>query len=431
MKQIGAFKLTALVAGNMIGSGALLAPALLAKYGTLSVLGWLITMIGAMGLALVFSCLSVWITKAGGPYTFARHVFGDFVGFQMAWGYWLSAILGSVSLVTGTLQYASIFWSELSNSAVLSMGLGCGMIWLFTFINTRGLKSAVTVEIIILLIKILPLVIIAIAGFALVSPSGIINPVDFKGHTLTSLMPMSSIMLWAFLGLESATVPADSVENPKKSIPIATVAGVSLTALVYIGGAIAISGLIPISELLVSKAPYVDAGTKILGHFGTLFMAITGIVGIAGSLNGWILIQGQVPASAAEEGLFPKYFSKKNKYGASTGVSIGSVIMTAVFLLTYQPTLLKHVELMIDVAVFAMLIPYFYCVFAFVYMAFSKRKDFSTKEKVLLCLIGFIACLYSSASILSAGGTIITAGFIMFLLCVPFYLMTKKGEKRK
>lgn len=429
--KIGAIRLTALVAGNMVGSGALLAPAILAKYGTLSVLGWIITMVGAIGLALVFCCLSIWLTKAGGPYTFARHVFGDFVGFQMAWGYWLSAILGSVSLVTGSLQYASIFWPELSDSPILSMCIGCGMIWLFTCINMRGLKTAVTVEAIILSIKILPLVIVAIAGFALVSPSKIINPADFEGHTLTSLMPMASIMLWAFLGLESATVPADSVDNPKKSIPMATVAGVSLTALVYIGGAIAISGLIPMSELLVSKAPYVDAGTKIMGHFGTLFMIITGIIGIAGSLNGWILIQGQVPAAAAEEGLFPKYFSKKNKYGSPTGVPIGSIIMTTAFLLTYQPSLLKHVELMIDAAVFAMLVPYFYCVFAFAYMAFTKRKEFSIKEKVLLCLVGFIACLYSSASILSAGETIITAGFVMFLLCVPFYLMTRKNTEAK
>jgi len=426
MEKIGKVKLTALVAGNMIGSGALLAPALLAKFGSLSILGWIVTMIGAISLALVFSCLSIWITKSGGPYTFAKHVFGDFVGFQMAWGYWASAILGSVSLLAGTLQYMSIFWPEIANSAALSIGIGCAMIWGFTWINVLGVKNAATAEVVILLIKIVPLIVVAIAGFTLVNPSKIFNVADFQNHSLVSLTPMISIMLWSFIGLESATVPANCVENPKKDIPTATIAGVVLTGLVYIGGAIAISGLIPTEELLCSKAPYVDAGAKIFGHWGMFAMIITGIIGIAGSLNGWILIQGQMPVSAAEEGLFPKYFMKTNKHGAPVGIVISSFIMTAIFLLTYQPSLLKHIELMIDAAVFAMLVPYFYCVIAFGYLTCVKRSELSKTEKCLLAIIGFVACAYSAGSILSAGEQMISVGFIMFLISVPFYCLCKK-----
>lgn len=426
MEKISTFKLTALVAGNMVGSGALLAPALLAKYGSLSLIGWIVTMFGAISLALVFSGLSVWVAKSGGPYTFAKHVFGDFIGFQMAWGYWLSAILGSVSLLAGTLQYASIFWPDIASNSILSMGLGCAMIWGFTYINVRGIKSAVTAEVIILLIKVVPLIVIAIAGFCLTNPFQLFDTANISQHNLSSLTPMISIMLWAFIGLESATVPSNCVENPKKSIPIATIAGVVLTALVYIGGSMAIFGLIPTDELLISKAPYVDAGAKIFGRWGMFAMIITGIVGIAGSLNGWILIQGQMPVSAAKEGVFPEYFTKTNKHGAPTGIVIGSVIMTAVFLLTYQPSILKHVELMIDASVFAMLVPYFYCAVAFGYVACTKRKEFSTTEKILLSIVGFTACLYSSASILSAGEQMIAAGFIMFSLCVPFYCFCKK-----
>ena len=82
--KIGTLRATALVAGNMIGSGILLAPALLAPYGTMSLIGWVLTTIGALALALVFSKLAIWIPNSGGPYTYVKHVFGDFIGFHMA-----------------------------------------------------------------------------------------------------------------------------------------------------------------------------------------------------------------------------------------------------------------------------------------------------------------------------------------------------------
>ena len=91
MHKIGIVKATSLVAGNMIGSGVLLAPALLAPYGTWSIIGWIVTTIGALALALAFSKLSSWIPRSGGPYTYAKYAFGDLVGFQMACVYWISS----------------------------------------------------------------------------------------------------------------------------------------------------------------------------------------------------------------------------------------------------------------------------------------------------------------------------------------------------
>ena len=139
--KIGSFRATALVAGNMIGSGILVAPALLAPYGQMSLIGWILTTIGAIALALVFSKLAIWIPNSGGPYTYVKHVFGDFVGFQMAWGYWISSWCGSVSLLVGTLQYISVFAPEFVGNSTYSMIFGLSMIWLFTYFNIRGLKE--------------------------------------------------------------------------------------------------------------------------------------------------------------------------------------------------------------------------------------------------------------------------------------------------
>lgn len=427
--KIGTFRATSLVAGNMIGSGALLAPALLAPYGKMSLIGWILTTIGALALALIFGKLSTWITRSGGPFTFARHVFGDYAGFQTACSYWFSAIFGSVSLVGGSLQYISIFYPEITDSPMFSMIFGSSLIWLFTITNMYGFKVASTAEVIILGIKILPLVIIAFFGLFFVDFSQITDFSDVKNRDLfTSLGAMSGVLLWSFLGLESITIPTDKIENPKKTIPLSIVLGVLLVAAVYIFGTIVITGVIPYDELVLSKAPYVDAGQKIFGNVGNIFMIATGVIGIAGSLNGWILIQGQVPFAAAEEGIFPKYFAKSNKYGTPYDVVIGSVIMTAAFLFSYQPSLLKHVELMIDVAVFATVVPYFYCLIAFVYLAICKKKTLSDTEKFTIPVISTIALIYTVLAVLSMGQQIAFLWFILFLATSPFYCFIKKGE---
>ena len=428
--KIGLLRATSIVAGNMIGSGALLAPALLAQYGKMSIIGWLLTTAGALCLALVFSRLSVWIAKAGGVFTYARNIFGDFVGFQMACSYWFSAIFGSVSLVHGTLQYISIFYPGIVDNPILSICFGCVMIWIFTAINSYGIKTASLVEVIILSIKILPLVAVALFGLFFINLG---QTLDMSGITMdkftASLGGMSGILLWSFLGLESITIPSDQIDNPKTTIPKAIVCGVLITAAVYIFGTIVINGIIPYDELIISKSPYVDAGKKMLGNFGNIVMIVTGVIGIIGSLNGWILIQGQVPFAAANEGIFPTYFGKTNKHGAPVGVVWGSVIMAAAFALSYQPSLLQSVELMIDVAVLATVIPYFYCVIGYAYLAICKKDTLSPKEKFFIPVIFTVALAYTILAILGMGEKIVFLSFLMLLAVTPIYCFMKYGKE--
>ena len=424
--KIGLVRTTSLVAGNMIGSGVLLAPAILAPYGSLSIIGWVLTTIGALALALVFSKLSMWIPKAGGPYTFARHVFGDFIGFQMAWGYWISAWCGSVSLLVGGMQYMSVFCPDLVANEVFAISFGLIVIILFTCINMIGMKESTFFQVLIVLIKVVPLVTIAFIGIFFVDFSQImsISGINTKS-SLSALGEMSTVLLWAFIGLESATIPANNVKNPKKTIPLATIYGVLITAFVYICGAIVISGLIPHEELLQSKAPYVDAAKKIWGNWGYIAMIITGLAGIYGSLNGWILIQGQVPYAAAKEGLFPKLFMQTNKNGAPYGVIVGSILMSLLFLLTYQPSLVEYVRLLIEVSVLAMLLQYFYSAIAFCYLAIQKKRELSLIEKIFLPIIGFISILYTFVAVIGSGEQLVFICTVMFLISVPFYCFCK------
>lgn len=90
-KKIGLITSTALVVGNMIGAGIFILPASLSKYGGISLLGWVFTASGALILAKIFSNFSkIIVNKSGGPYLYSKQGFGDFIGFLVAWGYWIS-----------------------------------------------------------------------------------------------------------------------------------------------------------------------------------------------------------------------------------------------------------------------------------------------------------------------------------------------------
>jgi len=428
-KKIGAVKCTALVASNMIGSGALLAPMVLAPYGSWALIGWVITAIGAVSLALCFSKLSEWIPHAGGPYTYVQRVFGDFSGFQIAWGYWFSTWCGSASLVIGALQYISIFFPEVSNSSAISMSLGLSMIWCFTLINMRGINESMIVSVVMLILKIAPLILFALIGIFCFDSNMAFTPLEAPQGGYKVLLAMVQPLLWAFMGLESATVPSDHIDNPKRTIPFATVSGVLITASIYIVGAIVIAGVLPLNDLIASKAPYVDAGYMICGNIGKWFMMITGIVGLIGSLNGWILIHGQVSHSAAKHGLFPQLFMKTNKHGAPVGVFIGSICMSVLFILSYTGSLASQISTLIDLSVFAMVLPYFYCVIAAICIAFKKHRDFSKSEKLFITLITTIAFMYSFFSICSAGQELVSYGFLALLLISPFFVFVRNKNE--
>jgi len=163
--KIGFWLSTSLVVGNMTGSGIFLLPAALAVYGGISIFGWIFTMAGTILLALVFSRLSRLITKAGGPYSYSREGFGDFAGFLVAWGYWLSIWTGNAAISVAGVGYLSVFIPSLKENPMISAIVAIGVIWLFTFINTLSIKKVGQVQLITTILKILPLLLFGTFGF--------------------------------------------------------------------------------------------------------------------------------------------------------------------------------------------------------------------------------------------------------------------------
>lgn len=141
-KSLGLLAATALVIGNMIGSGIFLLPASLASFGGISIVGWLFTAAGAMFLALLFAKLGSMVPKVGGPYAYTRLGFGDFAGFWIAWGYWISVWSGNAAIAVALVSYLQGIIPVLGSSLWLSAAVAIGLIWLVTWINVMGIKQA-------------------------------------------------------------------------------------------------------------------------------------------------------------------------------------------------------------------------------------------------------------------------------------------------
>ena len=169
-KKIGLITTTSLVVGNMIGAGIFLLPSSLAEYGSISLLGWLFTATGALILAKIFSNFSKMIVnKSGGPYTYSKEGFGDFIGFLVAWGYWISIWVSNAGLAIAIIGGLSVFFPVMDTNPFISLAVGLGFIWFFTWINSKGIKESGKIQVITTALKLLPLVFVIIVGAFLFS----------------------------------------------------------------------------------------------------------------------------------------------------------------------------------------------------------------------------------------------------------------------
>ena len=159
---------------------------------------------------------------------------------------------------------------------------------------------------------------------------------NFEAITATT-----TLTFFAFLGMESATIPSDKVNNASQTIKKATIYGTLFTIIIYLMSTISIMGLIPLDDLANSNAPFADISQIISGSFSRKIVAIGAVIATMGALNGWILIQGQIPMSASIDGLFPEIFGKKNSNNSPiSGIIISSILISFLLLFNFSKNII-------------------------------------------------------------------------------------------
>jgi basic amino acid/polyamine antiporter, APA family len=429
-RTIGLTTATALVVGNMIGSGVFLLPSSLASYGSISVFGWLFTAAGSFLLAWVFARMARGYPRTGGPYAFGRRGFGDFIGFQTAWAYWIAAWLGNVAIAVAFVSYLGHFIDPLAGSSssdhVLQALVAAAAIWGLTLVNVLGVRQAGLVQNVTTVLKLLPLVAVAFVGIFWVK-SGNFTPFNASGGSAYSAISgTAALTLWAFIGLESATIPAENVRDPERNVARATLTGTLVAAVVYILGSMAVMGILPGKTLRGSSAPFADAATQIWGGWAGDAVAIGAIISTFGCLNGWILLQGQMPFAAARDGLFPKAFGKLNRFGVpGIGIVVSTVLLSLFMVPNYNSSTVNRFTDFILLATTTTLIAYIYGASAQMILIVREPGRFAGTHVVREMVIALLASAYAVWALYGAGYRSTSWALILVLAGTPFYVWLK------
>jgi APA family basic amino acid/polyamine antiporter len=417
-KALGFWAALALVMGNLIGSGIYLLPATLAPFGASASLGWVVTIAGAMTLAFVFARLAAAVPQAGGPYAYADAAFGPVVGFATAWSYWTLIWAGNGAVAVAVVSALSFAFPTLAPHAAI---VAVAIVWLMVMVNISGVAAAARVQVATMILKLVPLagVVLLAAWLLLTRGQGAVvhdAPVPLAAGTVASA---AALTFWGFLGVESATVPADRMHDPARTVPRATLIGTAAVGAIYLAVSSAITALMPRASVAASPAPVADFLGTALGGATAQVVALFAAISALGALNGFVLLQGEVPRAMAKGGVFPRWFGRENAAGVPVRAHVlAGALVTAVTLANYTRGMGDLFAFVAAVSLAAGMLAYFASALAGVALL---RGDPAGRAAGLVAA-GFVAWLSWGLGWEANGWAL-----VLLLAGVPVFLWVRRG----
>ena len=420
-KVIGFWRGCSIAVGCAIGSGIFMMPTMLAPYGMLGFFGWLIAGVGSILVALTMSRLVKMIPKTGGPYVYVNEALGSFSGYIIAWTYWIACISAIAGISIAFVGYLGFFIPKILDSQIYSLFASLILIWAIIILNIKSIESSSKFQLISTLLKLLPLILIIFLGATNFDNTNLpeLNPANLDPFSL--IATVTTLVMWSFIGIETATVPADNVINPQETIPKVLIASVLTILIIYILVSFAIAAIVPPKELINSSAPFALAASKILGVTGGTLITIGALVSTLGSLNANTLTAGNLSLAAARDGLLPsKFVSLTN-----SGTPIYTYLLTGTFvsillLLNYTKGIINAFVFMAMLSTLSTLIAYAFCAVAELKFSYSDQKN---KQRKYAFLISCGTFLYAIFAMWGAGIEMIIYSIILILIGIPVYVL--------
>jgi len=407
-------------------------PASLAPYGLNSIFGWIFTEWVFVLLAIVFAQLARVYPQAGGPYLYPRVAFGECCGFVMAWGYWMSVWVGNAAIAIGSVAYLAELVPAIKTTQGAPALVSVGLIWILTYVNWRGVKQAGVFQLVTTVLKLMPLLAVIILAIVLLGRADAsVIKVEPQPFTISAMTAAAILTLWPLLGLESATVPAENVIDPERNIPRSTLWGTIVTALIYVIACSAVVLLIPGSQLKDSSAPFADVMRLFWGDWAASALALFAFISGFGALNGWILIQGEMPRVLAKEKIFPELFAHESRYQTPDySLFITSTLVTIVLLMNLSSSMVDVFTKIILIATLAYLVMYLFCSLAALKLAWRGDLGLAGRRLMGLIVVATLGALYSAWTLWGAGAEAFWWGMGLFAAGLPLYFLLKWWQKR-
>jgi arginine:ornithine antiporter / lysine permease len=437
-KKLGLGLLITLGVGSMIGGGIFNSPTdLIGKANPQAALiAWGIGGIGVICLALVFQMLANKRPELkGGIYSYARNGFGEYIGFNSAWGYWIAAFLGNVSffiLLFKTIN--SLLGEGKELNPVISFIFGTLILWIIHLIITKGIKDAGVLNAIVTIAKLIPLALVIVLGLLIFNTATFFvdnwQTILAANGEITSLREQvesaMGTVLWCFVGVEAAVVLSERAQS-QKLVGKATVIAVLITLAIYVLVSTLAMGIVDAKGLAEASTPLAEVLDKTyLGGTGGLIVKFGVITSVLGATLSWIMLTAEIPYVAARDGVMPRWFAKENKNGVPINSLIMSNAATQLFLLSLLSEKLQGTYYMVyNIATTTILIPYLFSALYSVKVCLQEKKISGG------IIVSLIATVYAVYVIYAVGLLYLALTVIIFAVgALPYYFAKKeKGLK--
>jgi putrescine:ornithine antiporter len=406
-------QLTFIVAVNMMGSGIIMLPTNMAKVGAISLLSWIVTAVGSMAIAYGFAQAGLFNQRPGGMAAYAEDAYGKSGYFVTFYLYFLSLAIGNVAIAISAVGYLAAFAPWLSSTPMATCIGVIGLLWLTTVANFGGPSITGRIGSVTVWGVILPVGLLSFFGWFWFKGETFAAAWNPQGMSLGAGMGSSiALTLWAFLGMESAAQNSDAVENPKRDVPLACMFGTLGAAVIYVLSTTVIQGIVPNAELAESTGPFGLAYAQMFNPtVGSIIMALA-VLACLGSLLGWQFTLSQTAKSAADERMFPSFFSKVNAMGAPiTGMVIMGVVQSLMALSTISPTLSEQFQALVNLAVVTNVVPYVIALSALPVMMQAARVP--QPKYRLNVAVTLVAMLYSVYALYASGNEAVMGGMLV------------------
>lgn len=434
--RLGLPSSTALVIGSIIGTGVFTMPAVMAGAGTVAILVLIVISACAVLLGVMFGQLTRRIPSAdGGLYAYARHEFGDFAGYLTAWCYWITCWAGNAAIVSSWVFYVQSLLGLEDPSAWVSFGIALTGLWIPAIINLAGVRQMAVFQMITVVLKFLPLLIVAVLGWFWVSTSNFPEFNASGGSLFDAVSIAAGVALFSFIGVETASIAAGKVKDPARNVGRASIIGTAAAALLYVLVTAAVMGLVPADQLVDNGAPFVVAFEAMFGSAAWVgkLVALVAVISGIGALNGWTMVTAEMPYVAAKEKLFFGAFGKRTATGIPWfGIVVSTIVASVLMGYSYTgETGLQVFTYLVNLSVVTVAIPYFFSACAQLAYLVSRRRRVHGSLLVRDLLISAVSILFSLWVTAASGYQAVYQALLLVLVGLPIYAFLKASKEKE
>ncbi len=422
-KKMNVWQLTMLTAANMLGAGIIMLPTKLAQVGTISILSWLVTALGALCLAHVFAQCGMYSRHRGGMGGYAAYRFGLAGYYLTNFSYSISLVVGIVAIAISAVGYIETLM-QWNFSPLQGAFATIALLWIAGMANFAGSGWTGKISSVTVWGAILPVAFMSVVGWCWFDFDLYVQAWNPNRLPVFEAASESIVLtLWTFLGFESAAANMESIENPQRDVPRATFMGTLFVAMIYILSTNIMAGIVPNAELLTSNAPFGLAFSSMFnGRIGRVIMTMM-VVSCCGALLCWQFTMSQVFKGCGESGAYPRVFAKLNRYGVPVwGMIILLTIQSGFALMTIDTNLFAQFERIVDLAVITNVLPYIICCLSLDKILAKAQVGWSARHR--MTVFTMLGILYSCYAVYAAGLRPLFDAFFLLFLGYMLYLKT-------